>query len=328
MKKYLFLLLSALAIFAAVSCEKEVDPCDLSEADAPVIVSVQIPDGIQTKAYGDGLTVDKVYFEIWSEDFGSKIYEAESALSDKSATFDFKLVRGVKYSFVFWAIKEQNRTAEVYSWENLSAITLNYGKLNADANGNPAGNSEVLDAFYSFYTTDPIKGGENLNVTLKRPFAQLNIATDDMTGTTVGDITLNSSSITVDGIANVFNATTGLGSDAKIITFVSSAKADGELVIDSKTYSTLSMNYLLPSGNESATTKVTAKFNITYNTSETKDVTQKLDVPIKANYRTNVVGSLFTAAGSVTTSINPAFATPAGQVTVNPDGTTTTTPIS
>ena len=327
MKKIMTFMLASAALFLSVSCQKEVNPSDLSNADATVTVTVNLPEGINTKAIADGATVDRVYFEIWSDGFVNKIYSADSAIIEKEATFDFKLVRGVVYSFVFWAC---DRDAEIYTWTDLIEITVNYGDGGGLA-GHATGNNESRDAFTGTYTTTAIAGDETFEVTLKRPFAQLNFGTDDMTGTSVGDITLNSVNIKVYGLATTFDATTGLGgSTTTDVTFVSAGvPTETTLTIDSQDYSYLSMNYLLPSNSLSATPKVDATFNITYNTTETENVVHTFAaVPVKANYRTNVVGSLFTAAGKVTTSVAPAFETPAGQVTVKDDGTVVTTPIS
>ncbi len=318
-------MLVSAALFLSASCQKEVNPNDLSNADATVTVTVNLHEGINTKAIADGSTVDKVYFEIWSEGFSKKIDNDEKSITDKKATFDFKLVRGVKYSFVFWACDSD---ANIYSWTDLDKITINYGDADG-ASGHAVGNKESRDAFTGILNTDPINGNESFEVTLKRPFAQLNFGTNDMTGTSVGDITLNKTTITVYGLAGIFNATTGLGETTTDVTFVSTAAPDeNTLTIDSDDYKYLSMNYLLPLNSHAATPKVEATFNISYKGTETTDVKHTFEaVPIKANYRTNIIGSLFTASGTVTTTLDPVFATPAGQVTVNADGTSTTTPL-
>lgn len=322
MKKILSFMLASAALLA-VSCQKEVNPEDLSNADATVTVTVNLPDGINTKAIGDGTTVDKVYFEIWSQGFVKKLYKAESSISEMKASFEFQLVRGALYSFVFWACDSD---AGIYTWDSLKEITINYGD-GAGMGGHAAGNNESRDAFSGTYNTAQIVGDETLAVNLTRPFAQLNFGTDDMAGTSVGDITLNSSTIKVYGLAQKFDATTGLGGEETAdVTFNATGVPAETLTID-KEYKYLSMNYLLPSNNSAATPKVDATFNITYQ-DETKDVNHSFAaVPIKANYRTNIIGSLFTASGSVTATIVDDFATPAGQVTVNKDGTNTITPI-
>lgn len=326
MKKIMSFVLASAALALAASCQKEVNPYDLSNADTPVTVTVQLPDGINTKAYGDGTTVDKVYFEIWSKGFETKIAELTTSIGDSGATFNFQLVRGAIYSFVFWAVNGAN---EVYQWSALSNINIEYNKLNADSAGNPAGNQESMDAFYGNYTTEAIKGNESLSVTLKRPFGQLNFGTDDMSASSVGQITVNSTKIQVSGLAKTFDATKGIGGGSQDITFVSNVlPTETHITVGNVSYTYLSMNYLLPSGSTGATPAVKADFNITYGT-ETKDVTHEFAaVPIKANYRTNIVGSLFTATGTVTTTIDPAFETPAGQVTVNQNGTNETNAIS
>lgn len=307
MKKIMSFVLAAAALTLSASCQKEVNPYDLGNADTPVTVTVQLPEGINTKAYGDGTQVDKVYYEIWTEGFEKRVYpetgKANVELVNNTATIEFVLVRGGVYSFVFWAMDDSAQ----YEWETMKAIDMKY---TASDTGIAEGNIETRDAFYGTETIT-ITAGTSANVTLKRPFAQLNFGADDMDTSVAGTLTLTSSSVIVENVATKFDATSGNGSAGSPITFTATGAALTESLDD--TYTRLSTNYILPVGkNEKAVVKVAATFVATDETAKEYSVTHTFEeLPIQQNYRTNVTGAIFTAKGSVTTTVSAGFDAPA-----------------
>lgn len=309
MKKIMSFVLASAALALAASCQKEVNPYDLSNADTPVTVTVQLPDGINTKAYGDGQTVKKVYYEIWTEGFANKVYpETENTyaeLTEGSATIEFTLVRGGVYSFVFWAMAD----GAPYTWDDMTAIKLNYA---SDDTGTATGNEETRDAFCATENIT-VTAGVRQTVTLKRPFAQLNFGADDMESTTAGTLTLTQSSVQVEKIASVYDATKGEGKETIDINFTATGGALSDaLTTGNESYTRLSTNYIIPLGaNAKSVVKVSATFTATDKTSTTYNVTHNFtELPIQQNYRTNVTGAIFTAKGSVTTEIDENFAPP------------------
>ncbi|MBQ7812343.1 MAG: hypothetical protein IJ394_07295 [Bacteroidales bacterium] len=309
MKKIMSFVLASAALALAASCQKEVNPYDLSNADTPVTVTVQLPDGINTKAYGDGQTVKKVYYEIWTEGFANKVYpetgNTYAELSEGSATIEFTLVRGGVYSFVFWAMAD----GAPYTWDDMTAIKLNY---TSDDTGIATGNEETRDAFCATVDIN-VTAGVSQTVTLKRPFAQLNFGADDMESTTAGTLTLTQSSVRVNKIASVYDATKGEGKEDIEINFTATGGALSEaLTTGNESYTRLSTNYIIPVGaNAQSLVSVSATFTATDETSTTYNVTHNFtELPIQQNYRTNVTGAIFTAKGSVTTTIDENFATP------------------
>ena len=308
MKKIMSFVLAAAALTLSASCQKEVNPYDLGNADTPVTVTVQLPEGINTKAYGDGTNVDNVYYEIWTEGFENRVYpetgKANVELDDNKATIEFVLVRGGVYSFLFWAMDD----SAPYEWEDMKAIDMKY---TAGDNGIAEGNIETRDAFYGTATIT-ITAGTSENVTLKRPFAQLNFGADDMDTSVAGTLTLTSSSVKVENVATKFDATSGTGSDGSPITFTATGAALSESL---DTYTRLSTNYILPVGkNEKAMVKVAATFVATDETAKEYSVTHTFEeLPIQQNYRTNVTGAIFTAEGSVTTTVSAGFDAPVNE---------------
>lgn len=310
MKKIMSFVLASAALALAASCQKEVNPYDLSNADTPVTVTVQLPDGINTKAYGDGQTVKKVYYEIWTKGFVNKVYpetgDTYAELSEGSATIEFTLVRGGVYSFVFWAMAD----GAPYTWDDMTAIKLNY---TSDDTGTATGNEETRDAFCATVNIT-VTAGVSQTVTLKRPFAQLNFGADDMESTTAGTLTLTQSSVQVEKIASVYDATKGEGKEDININFTATGGALSEALTtgNNESYTRLSTNYIIPVGaNAKSLVKVSATFTATDATSTKYHVTHNFtELPIQQNYRTNVTGAIFTAIGSVTTDIEENFDTP------------------
>ena len=303
MKKVMSIMLALAALIFASSCEKEVNPYNLTNADTVVSVNVQIPEGFMTKANGLGTLIDVLHYEIYDEDFEVKVYKGKTNVTSGQSSFDFTLVRGGSYKFVFWA---QATSCKAYNTDDLREIKINY---NADAMYDSAvGNLENRDAFYAIDALTVSNSGNSLSVELKRPFAQVNFYTGDMTGTTGGDIQFNSYSITMNKLATVFDTVNGIGKTPADVTFESSSMVDEQdHSISGDYYKHLAMNYVLMTDNTGAIIDGSAIFNVTQAGVSYQVKHATLEFPVQSNYRTNIYGNLFTSNGKVNTSINPAF---------------------
>ncbi|MCH5228553.1 MAG: hypothetical protein J1F12_00980 [Muribaculaceae bacterium] len=122
---------------------------------------------------------------------------SETIQKGRSQEISLRLMRGKTYYIAFWA---QSSLADVYDFANLEEITVDYTKI--------LNNDEHLDAFCkmeSFTVTE----GQNISVTLYRPFAQINIGT---TGAEIASLAKTSgikpyvkSEIEIEGVCNRFN---------------------------------------------------------------------------------------------------------------------------
>ena len=123
-------------------------------------------------------------------------------VSGKRATVTAKLVRGVKYQFVFWA---QKPGQFAISDANL---TIPANKLSTMMN------NDAFDAFYAFKAVDPKQEDFSADVTLYRPFAQINV------GASAADIAVAQDNkvdvagnlktfYTIKGVKNTLNLLTG-----------------------------------------------------------------------------------------------------------------------
>lgn len=113
----------------------------------------------------------------------------------------FQLVKGFEYTLVFWA--QSPDAEEYYNTEDFENITVKYKGQN-DLFDN---NDELRDAFYAKHTIILTQDVEDVNIILKRPFAQINVgmtkkAWDALNMT---NKTITKSSIQLLGICDTFN---------------------------------------------------------------------------------------------------------------------------
>lgn len=308
MKKFLLYVSAVSAMMLAGSCQKEaVEP--VSEGEASVKFSIALPEGLQTKAMSQAESTDIVYYEIWNSDWSRQLYPVEevgvqsayaSAVVDGcKATINLKLISDQTYNFIFWA---QNEACGAYDVTELKNVGVNYDVIGAE------GNQDKFDAFYAVETIR-VEGPINKTITLYRPFAQLNFGTDEMT-TTFGDIVVTDTKIQVSGLATVFNTLTGYGEApvASPVDFQATGLATDEaLVTGGKSYTWVAMDYMLMMDNQ-ALVNVDASFGVD---GMVEPVTHSLtNVPLKKNYRTNIVGDLFTTAAQLQIIVDPDFNQP------------------
>ena len=319
MKKFLLYVSAAAAMMLAGSCQKEV-LSPVSEGETSVKFSIALPDGLQTKAMSMAESTDIVYYEIWNSDWTRQLYPVEQAgvqsayasavVNGCKATIDLKLVSDQTYNFIFWA---QNEACGAYNVDNLKNVGVDYDVIGAE------GNQDKFDAFYAIETIR-VEGPINKTVTLYRPFAQLNFGADEMT-TTFGDIVVTDTEIQVSGLATVFNTLTGYGEQpvTEPVAFQANGIATDEtLFAAGKPYTWVAMDYMLMMDNQ-ALVNVEASFGVD---GMDEPVTHSLtNVPLKKNYRTNIVGDLFTTDAKLQIIVDPDFNKP-DEIISMWDGTT------
>lgn len=326
MKKCLYNLgVAAALLLATVSCsnEKELMPSDNGEKGTEVIFQLALEDAADSRTadhdtngdvYGRGTKVDNVIAEVYNPVNGKLVARSDgNTISNLKATVKFRLISGQKYNFVFWAEK---KGTGFYETSDLRAVKVNYsGKAN----------DENRDAFTAVEKGLYVQsGGINHNVDLKRPFAQLNIASTDeehdIAEAANFDCANLKSIIRINGLHDIYNAleeTVGGKADTSFEYDYVPAK-HGEVLknvtIDNtsanfKGY--LSMNYFLASPKEvGQTINVEAEFDP--QTSENSNVENvKIsvsNVPVARNFRTNIIGNILTEQSVFNIIIEPDFA--------------------
>lgn len=306
MKKYFYSLFAAATmLLATTSCSQEEDFVQQSSSEMTTF-SVSMNGLAGSRALvGDGTTATKLYYEVYRGD--ECIIDKNQAINT-TTTVEMNLLKGETYDIIFWA---QAANGAIYQIDDLRNITIDY-------NAGQSANKEEYDAFYN--ALNGFKAdGKTHTIELRRPFAQLNLGTDDwakaMEGLTqaeqaTGPVT--HTSVTVTGLADTFNPLTGLASaSTQNITAefaLNTIPTQNDLVANGKTYKYLSLNYLLvpnsktPQGEEdyqpeSSDEKANVDLVFALNRGEKELFTIDVpNAPVQRNWRTNVVGSLLTGS--------------------------------
>lgn len=289
--------IAAMTVLAGACAKEQVGPGEGAMVEATF--DVDVPGVIGTKA-GEGTKATKLYYQVFDAE-GNVIdglgVHNKDLVSGKT-TVNFQLIKDQTYNFVFWA-----QTAETgyYTITDLRTITANYeGKKSNDEN---------FDAFFAVEKALTINGPITKTVTLKRPFAQINIATTAVLkagGTKVNlDFTGVTSAVTVKGVPTVFSPLTDEFSASLDAQFASAAIPEGNFSVtgSTETYKYLAVNYVFAPV-DGTVYDVEAAFKV-----DGKDVTVKVpSAPAKRNYRTNIYGNLLTTTADFNVEIDSGFA--------------------
>ena len=304
MKNYFHTLLSAAALLLAVSCSP-IDELFSGENGEAQMVSFTIQAGQeQSRAAGDGNTVDQVHYEVWDKSTGKLVISSVTGKSDgqpvdiidKTATVNIRLVKGVEYDIAFWAHNEQG-----------TGYLIEDGLENIRLKDGVKANKETYDAFYQVLTDYKVSNVVK-TVVLKRPFGLLNVGTssEDWQKAINLDVEIDRSTISVTQVANVFNARTGKITRQEGLTQLTFDLEDvlkETFDVEGTSYHYLGMNYFLAD-----TEKTLHELTITLNDGDKVVNTLKvINMPIQRNWRTNIIGDLLTSKENFRVVVEPGF---------------------
>ncbi len=295
--------MAAAASVLAIGCAKEqVAPAGGDTCD--VTFGIDIPDGITTKAISDGNTVDELLYQIFDQQGGiiEGIPMKTADISGRTATVTFQLVKDQTYQFVFWAQKKGN-AYYTHPDGDLRTINVSY---------EGAANAEARDAFYTAISrtiTGPLKE----TITLTRPFAQVNIGTDDADIAKAAGVVVKNSKMTLTDLPSALSTLTGEVNGEASAEFTESEVPGDELTVGGKKYTWLAMNYVL-APEDKALTAVKATLTGDNMTPIEFSVPS---APIQRNYRTNIIGSLLTNTAEFTVVVDPAWNEPDTDIDLN-----------
>ena len=306
MKKFLFFSALAALLLSTAACSSD-EPA--AQGDDTVTFTVNLQNGNDSRAISDGTKA--VNLTAFAYKDGQKVQQQTATFSGLKATVTFKLVKGVKYDFSFWA---QSPEAKCYT------LSADGTKVNIDYT-QAASNVDNDDAFYGVKKDVTVGTASDETVTIYRPFAQLNYGDnlDDYEAAKEAGTEVTKTLVTVKNAANVLDLTTGIASGDVAVTY---ALADmpsesKELTVDGTPYKWLAMNYLLVPGQvRMADTKIATEIGLITTTlavyaGETKVNEMSVpNVPVQSNHRTNILGNLLTDKVNFNVVIDPVFDNP------------------
>lgn len=315
MKKFYYSLFAAATLLLATSCSQEEDFAQQSSNEVTTF-SVSLDGETGARAAGDGTKVNKLYYAVYDQETQNVIYPANAkfGVADKANggwTLELPLMKSETYDILFWA---QVNGSQYYNFTELTDIEVKYD--------NVLSNIEDRDAFFN--ALDDFKAsGSKHTIVLRRPFAQLNIATtlDDWNAAkaiTKTEKPVTKSSVKVSSLATKFNVLTGAATATTPATveFKANDLIDETISIklanatDPTDYKLLAMNYLLPvvtkapnglkdyNASTLDTDKDVVEVEFTLYKGDNgaeKIVNVKVpSTPVQRNYRTNIIGDLLT----------------------------------
>ena len=304
--KRILLFASALAgLFAAASCQQEnLEP----EVKGGVTYEITLPGGPQTKGESGYDTYD-LYYEVYKTVNADELaalteplFENTVTMTGNTHTLQLDLLNDQDYTVLFWANKQY---ASDFNLTDLRKVGIKTPI---------AANNDNRDAFCGMDQLVQHDGAQSKTVELKRPFAQVNIAT--LVPDLDYDVTPTKSYVKVSSIPMTFNVFTGLPEGNTEAVEFSTKEQPAQIpggVLAGTDYTWVAMNYVLvPESVVEVYYEITTANGIVKNTIP--------NVPVKKNYRTNIIGNLLTSNATYTIELKPGFEE--GEYTVEDGGNT------
>lgn len=306
MKKVLYLSAIALTSLIATSCaSEEVAPVD---NDGMTTLTVKLPADMASRAFNSGTQAKNLYVAIYEADGSGKClfsnFGGTTGVNgmevtnfngtDLTTTIKVSLVKNKTYDIYCWAQSYTMDTNSPYKWnENDKSISVTYPSEMTNYD-------EGRDAFYGKLTSFQSGVTANHSITLKRPFAQINVGTNDLQAYKYASG--NNAPVfgmTVKGAATSVNLDTDAvsGSADAVIATAASSATTFEASVTGLSY--LAMGYVLPGQ---------GLMEVDLNVDGDADFATYTSVPSQMNYRTNIYGALLTNPEVFNVEIAPAFA--------------------
>lgn len=300
MKKLNYLLLG-LAGLAMASCSQDDGLGNPAEGYS---ITVNLPADMSTRAIGDNVTDLQLTYALY--DSNKNLVTSNSKLSIKPGTptsVSLPLVKGNSYTVAFFA--QASGTSDVYAINASSGtMTVNYSEMTATSNAD-----DTYDCFYNNYVISNVSSSLSATVELTRPVAQINWGTSDLDDTSVtnafGDNMATTLNIAANNTLNLIDGSVSGATTAADICgpWLTSAYSGQTYPITSYDY--LAMQYIL-AGKTSATYSVS--LSVSGQEGNEQPILIEVDnVPLQANYRTNIYGALLTNSADLSVNITSSW---------------------
>ena len=300
MKKILLFASALAGLFLAASCQQEtLEPVQQGNT---VTYTVTVPDALATKGIGDNVAnVNTLHYEVYRtaaakeiefSDVDNLLYHKTATVTNGTAKIELELVNDQNFTVLFWA--QVGETNEAYDVTDLTNVTL---KSSVNAN--------QVD-YAAFSGVDFVEGTDALTdktIELTRPVAQINLGTTQASLTAFDEaVVLGGSSMTVAGLSNTFDvAKQAASADLESTTVYAEKVVPTEkLTVNSTDYVYVGMNYV------GFAPEVGAPVTVSYDINTTEGHIQNTieNVPVKPNYRTNIIGNLITSKTAYTIELD------------------------
>ena len=307
MNKKLFLgVFAAAGMLLATSCQKDELDAVQTGNEATVSFTLGVEGGVQTRAISDGSTANRLVYAVFDEE-GNRI--TTIAKVDKDANFptteNITLAKGQTYKVAFWA---QNSATSAYVLDDDMNLTIDYT--------NSANNDENRDAFFKTETFT-VTGDAQIDVVLKRPFAQINVGVTkaDWDAAVASGIEIATSKVVIKNAFTNMDLIDGSvsGETEVVYDFGATPKSSNEVLkVDldkdgtAEEYHYLSMSYILVDAQKSTLQDL----DFTFHPISGNDIVfdEGLNnVPVQRNWRTNIIGQILTGNIDFNISIDPIY---------------------
>lgn len=302
MKKSIFGFVALAAMLGATSCSQEADLNGDYGKQKTVTFKVNVDDAVgNTRAISDGSQATALTYQVF--DATGMVDQGTATVSNLTAEVEIDLVTGTTYDIAFWA---QDPDCEAYNATDLKNVTIDYSKV--------TNNDESMDAFFANVNLEVTAETQKQEVTLHRPFAQVNVGIADIEG-----LGIEASSMTIKGqYYNSINLVTGLVGEAVQgdLVYESAAIPTEKLTVTEQTdgdqttqkeYYYLSMAYVLTPAVAEGNSLLNLEFEFTGSKSYT---ITKDNVPVNRNYRTNILSTQDMQTISFEITVDPNYTNP------------------
>lgn len=310
MKKLNYFLLGAAGLVLTSCANEDLTGPGNPDGTANVTVNLSTPE-INSRAYSNGRTANKLQYAVYMKN-GDTLTRLDSYTHDSTnaETIDlkkqvsFQLVKGNTYTFVFWAGNSEAPYTIEFA-QNGATMTVDYDGVLA--------NTEELDAFYT-HIEHTVNGDASVEAHLYRPFAQINVGTNDYAAAEAAGYTPTVSQIKVNNLYTTLDLLTDEVDDDTSVTFgykeFNTTEDFPVKQLDAENKNKLqymAMTYGLVDKDQA---NVEVYFDVMDGNKVVRGEHTVGSVPVRRNYRTNIYGALLTSQLDVNVVIEPAFEIP------------------
>lgn len=223
-----------------LSCSDEVKLATESEGENLVSLTVQLPEELGTRAFGEASKIKSLKYAVYpqGEQQPLAMFDGKAAetveMTGLSKNVQLQLASGKKYDVIFWAAADEVGAQSKFD-ETTQMATL----------APTVCSNEADDAFFAKAEID-VNGDLQQTVKLYRPYAQLNIGTDDLAAAAASGYTVTKTQVATQAYSAINLASGSVVGNATDVTFSYADIPDAsEAFPAGSTYNYLSMNYVL-----------------------------------------------------------------------------------